>query len=585
MHPSAAAAPAAAAAAVSSPQSLLDQINSLLSLLLLSSLTVRFTGRWQALRLKLTTLRSSLSSLSSSPHWSDNPLLQTLLPDLLSTLQRLKSLHDHCAGPSFNGGKLHMQSDLDMASTSLSNHLDDLDLLLRSGVLHQSNAIVLSQPGPGSGKDDVLLFVKDLFTRLQIGGIEFKKKALESLLQLLADDEKAASLVAKEGNVAYLIQLLDPNNSSSVREQALAAVSILASANDESRKSVFEGGGLGPLLRIIETGSSAFKEKAAIAVEAITADLENAWAISAYSGVSVLVEACRSSSPVAQSHAVGAIRNVACVEDIKVALAEEGAVPVLVQLLSSSSTAAIEKSAGSIAILAESGEYFRTLILQERGLQKLMRLIQDLSSPDALESVLRAISSLLASEAVARILSSSTAFIRRANQTWKHQITADFGVVVVKFVSKRWQQAGDLELHELAVEADGVAEAGRFAGLGDAGAGGAADRPVEPEGAGEGREVRDEAGPDAGSGERAGAEEATGGCGGGDRRDSQPGMPEEARGRRCPPAHAAAGGDGDRRSEAGVAEARRKQTEDDVQPDVEGISELPQLTTPPNERD
>lgn len=313
-----------------------------------------------------------------------------------------------------------MQSDLDMASTSLSNHLHDLDLLLRSGVLHQSNAIVLSQPGPGSGKDDVQFFVKDLFTRLQIGGIEFKKKALESLLQLLADDEKSSSLVAKEGNVAYLIHLLDLNINSSVREKALAAVSILASANDESRKSVFEGGGLGPLLRIIETGSSAFKEKAAIAVEAITADLENAWAISAYSGVSVLVEACRSSSPAAQSHAAGAIRNVACVEDIKVALAEEGAVPVLVQLLSSSSTSAIEKSAGSLAILAESGEYFRTLIWQERGLQKLMRLIQDLSSPDALESVLRAISSLLASDAVARILSSSTAFIVQIGELIKH---------------------------------------------------------------------------------------------------------------------------------------------------------------------
>lgn len=423
MHPSAAAPPQQppSYAADDSPQSLLDLINPLLSLLLLSSLTVRsFAGRWQSLRSKLASLHSSLSSLSSSPHWSDNPLLQTLLPNLLSTLHRLKSLHDHCSDPSFNGGKLHMQSDLDMASTSLSNHLHDLDLLLRSGVLHQSNAIVLSQPGPGSGKDDVQFFVKDLFTRLQIGGIEFKKKALESLLQLLADDDKSSSLVAKEGNVAYLIHLLDLNMNSSVREKALAAVSILASANDESRKSVFEGGGLGPLLRIIETGSTAFKEKAAIAVEAITADLENAWAISAYSGVSVLVEACRSSSPAAQSHAAGAIRNVACVGDIKVALAEEGAVPVLVQLLSSSSTSAIEKSAGSIAILAESGEYFRTLILQERGLQKLLRLVQDLSSPDALESVLRAISSLLASDAVARILSSSTAFIVQISELIKH---------------------------------------------------------------------------------------------------------------------------------------------------------------------
>ncbi|KAK2644908.1 hypothetical protein Ddye_020103 [Dipteronia dyeriana] len=51
---------------------------------------------------------------------------------------------------SYNGGKLLIQSNLDIASTSLSKNLHDLDLLIRSGVLDQSNAVVLSQTGPGS---------------------------------------------------------------------------------------------------------------------------------------------------------------------------------------------------------------------------------------------------------------------------------------------------------------------------------------------------------------------------------------------------------------------------------------------------
>lgn len=247
-----------------------------------------------------------------------------------------------------------MQSDLDIANTSLSNHLHDLDLLLRSGVLHQSNAIVLSQPGPGSHKQDLVLFIRDIFTRLQIGGVEFKKKALESLLQLLKDDDKSAAVVAKEGNVGYLISLLDFHHQSSIREQAVLALSIIVSANDESRKIVFEEGGLGPLLRILETGSMPLKEKAAIGVEAITTDPENAWAISAYGGVSVLIEAFRSGTALTQSHAVGAIRNIAAVEDIKAALAEEGAVPVLVQSLTSSSNLAQENAADCIATLAAS---------------------------------------------------------------------------------------------------------------------------------------------------------------------------------------------------------------------------------------
>lgn len=314
-----------------------------------------------------------------------------------------------------------MQSDLDMASSSLSNQLRDLDLLLRSGVLHQSNAIVLSHPGPGSDKEDLGFFVRDLFTRLQIGGVEFKKKALESLLQLLNDDCKSSGVVAKEGNVAYLIHLLDFHNQPFVREQAVFAVCLLASANDESsRKAVFEEGGLGPLLRILESGSTHLKEKAAMAVEALTADPENAWALSAYGGVSVLIEACRSGSPATQTHAAGAIINVANVEEIKTALGEEGAVPVLVQLLLSGSITAQEKSANCLAILASSDEYFRALIIQERGLQRLMHLIQDLPSSDTLEHVLRAITSLSASDSCFKVLSSSTLFLIQLGEFIKH---------------------------------------------------------------------------------------------------------------------------------------------------------------------
>ncbi|XP_002525337.2 vacuolar protein 8 [Ricinus communis] len=396
------------------PKTFLDLITSVLSVLLVSSLTVRsFIGRWQLVHRKLTTLQSALTSLSETPHWSENPLLYTLLPSILSTLQRLHSLSNQCSLSSVTGGKLHFQSDLDIASSWLSNHLHDLDLLLKSGVLDQSNAIVLSHPGPGSSREELAFFVRDVFTRLQIGGVEFKKKALDSLVRILKE-EKSASLVAKEGNVGYLVSLvLDSDNV--IQEQAVLAVSLLASASDEARKIVFEQGGLGPLLRVLDTGSMSLKEKAAIAVEAITSDPDNGWAVSAYGGVSVLIEACRSGSEAIRTHAVGAITNVAAVEDIKMAIAEEGAVPLLAHLLVSTSTtiAAREKAAHCVSILASSGEYFRALIIKERGVQRLMDLIQSLPISDTIEHVLRAIVSLSVSDSVSRILSSSTLFIIR----------------------------------------------------------------------------------------------------------------------------------------------------------------------------
>ncbi|KAM3301522.1 importin subunit alpha [Capsicum chacoense] len=407
-----------------------DQINQLLSHLLPFSLSVNsFTSRWQVLRSKLATVKSLLNEIADSPHWSENELLPTLLPNLLSTLLRIQILCEQCSDPGKTPGKLLMQSDLDMASGWLAKQIHHLDLLCRSGVLRQSTAIVLSHPSSNSTKDDLILFIRDVFTRIQIGGVEFKKKALESLIQLLSEDEKSAGLVAKEGHVGYLINLLDVNTDSAIREQAVLAVSMLVSLSDQARKCVFEEGALGPLLRIIESGSITMKEKAVLAVECITNDPENAWAISAYGGVPVLLDLSKSGSISAQIHAVGAIKNVSTNEDVRIALAEEGAIPVLLQLMVSGKASAQEKAANCVAILASSGEYYRDLLIQEKGLQRLLHLLHESSSSDTLEYVLRAIHSLSSSDCASRILSSYTTFTIQLAELIKH------GSLMLQYIS------------------------------------------------------------------------------------------------------------------------------------------------------
>lgn len=313
-----------------------------------------------------------------------------------------------------------MQSDLDMSTNWLSKQIHDLELLLRSGVLRHSTAIVLSHPSANACKEDLCFFIKDLFTRLQIGGVEFKKKALDSLIQLLSEDEKSATLVAKEGEINYLISLLDMNVNSFIREQAVLAVSLLAANSDHSRKSVFEEGALGPLLRIMESSSMQLKEKAVMAVESITRDADNAWAILAYGGVPILIQLCKSGSLVAQSHAIGAVRNVSTNEDIRLALAEEGAIPVILQLLVSGTVSAQEKAANCVAILASSSEYIQSLLMQEKGLQGLLHCLHESSSYDTLEHILRAIYSLSKLDSAFRVLSSSTPFIVQLADLIKH---------------------------------------------------------------------------------------------------------------------------------------------------------------------
>ncbi|EFH40194.1 hypothetical protein ARALYDRAFT_917837 [Arabidopsis lyrata subsp. lyrata] len=124
--------------------------------------------------------------------------------------------------------------------------------------------------------------------------------------------------------------LLDLHHHPLIREHALAAVSLLTSSSVVSRKTVFE---------------------------------------QAYGGVTILIKACRSGSEEVQEHIAGAISNISAVEEIRTTLAEEGAVPVLLPLLISGSSLVKEKTVNFISLISSSGEYFRDLIVRERGLQ------------------------------------------------------------------------------------------------------------------------------------------------------------------------------------------------------------------------
>ncbi|KAK1268365.1 hypothetical protein QJS04_geneDACA005320 [Acorus gramineus] len=392
---------AAASSSSSSSPPPLEEITHLLPLLLLSCLTVKsFHGRWHHLRPKLLRLSSSLSTISTAPQ---NPLLHHhLLPSLLLTLRSLTSLSD-CHLPSPPPSKLLTQSDL--------------DLLLKSGLLSISNAIVLPQPGPASSKDDLAFFVKDLFARLRIAGPDFKKDSLDRLLELLHQDDKNSVAVSRDGDVACLVHLLDCGNHSLVRERAAEAVAVLSAASESSRRTVFEEGALGPLLRMIESGSPAARERAVAAVEAITSDPENAWAVSAYGGVGALVGACGTGSmPAARAHAAGALANIACFDDARRAMAEEeeggggaAAVGALVELLGSGTAAARANAARCLGILASArGTAFRDVILVCGGLRRLLELLREAADPETTEHALRAIHSLSASPRAARTLSSSS---------------------------------------------------------------------------------------------------------------------------------------------------------------------------------
>jgi len=184
-------------------------------------------------------------------------------------------------------GKLLMQSDLDVVVNKLNLHQCDLEILIKSGVLRESShAIVVSRPGPGASRDDVIFFVKDLFARLQIGNTQLKEKALISLVQFLQENNK--NIIIDEGlDIGYLVHLLD-SNIFTIRENSVIAVSILAKSDSGKPCLVGEGVNvIAPLIRLLESGTSVANEKAAEALLGLTVvswepnhiDRENAWAV------------------------------------------------------------------------------------------------------------------------------------------------------------------------------------------------------------------------------------------------------------------------------------------------------------------
>lgn len=139
-------------------EELLAIVQRLIPILLITVSTIEvFIGRWQIVRTILEQLKAPVTLVAESPHWTENDLIKELLPDMRSSLKQARDLAKQCGEMSYSR-KLLMQSDLDVVAAKLNLHLHDLDLLTKSGVLRYSNAIVLSMPGRGAGREDVVFF-------------------------------------------------------------------------------------------------------------------------------------------------------------------------------------------------------------------------------------------------------------------------------------------------------------------------------------------------------------------------------------------------------------------------------------------
>ncbi|XP_061338868.1 uncharacterized protein LOC133285634 [Gastrolobium bilobum] len=339
-----------------------------------------FKGKWSLISAKLTHLQTQLINPDFFSNCSSNPLSLHLLRSLSLTLHDAVSLAIECHSPNPSQGKLKTQSDLDSLLSTLHRHVTDCDILFRTG------------PEP----------TNNLITRLQIGSLDSRNSAMDSLLGLLHEDDKSVMITVAQGVVPVLLRLLDSSSSSEIKEKAVSAISRVSVVDSTKHVLITEGLLLlNHLLRVLDSGSGFAKEKACVALQALSFSKENAMAIGSRGGISSLLEICQAGTPCSQAFAAGVLRNLAAFEEIKENFIEENAVLVLLGVASSGTASAQENAIGCLSNLVSEEESLKLLVVKEGGVECLKNFWD---SGGSLEVAVEFLMNLASNSKVAEVL-------------------------------------------------------------------------------------------------------------------------------------------------------------------------------------
>ncbi|KAJ4728858.1 U-box domain-containing protein [Melia azedarach] len=376
--------------------SLLDQI----------PLVQNFKGKWVIIKTKLNDLQTQLKDFSEFSTATSNPLCLDHLYSVLHTLKDALSVAEKCQGVNLAEGKLKTQSDIDSVLAKLDRHVKDGEVLIKSGVLQED---IFSS---GSKREAVRAESRNLITRLQIGTVESKNSAMDSLLGLLQEDDKNVMIAVAQGVVPVLVKLLDAS-SFEMKEKTVAAIARVSMVDSSKHVLIAEGLLLlNQLIRVLESGSWFAKERACVALQALSFSRENARAIGSRGGISSLLEICQAGTPGSQAFAVAVLRNLAGISEIKENFIEENAVVVLLGLAASGTALAQENAIGCLCNLVSDDENLKLLIVKEGGIESLKNFWDSDSAVRSLDVAVELLRHLASSHPIVEVLVSDGFVVR-----------------------------------------------------------------------------------------------------------------------------------------------------------------------------
>ncbi|CAI9770241.1 unnamed protein product [Fraxinus pennsylvanica] len=345
-----------------------------------------FPGRWKMIISKLEQIPTRLSDLSSHPCFSKNALCKEQLQAVSRTLNEAIDLAESCVKEKFEG-KLRMQSDLDSLSGKLDLNLRDCGLLIKTGVLGEVSLPLAEQDAAADHGN-----IRELLARLQIGHLEAKHKALDSLVEVIKDDEKnVLAAILGRSNIAALVQLLTAT-SPRIREKTVNVICWLSESGSCESWLVSEGV-LPPLIRLVESGNAVSREKATISLQRLSMSAETARSIVGHGGVRPLIEICRTDDSVLQAAAACTLKNISAVPEARQTLSEEGIIKVMINLLDCGALLrSKEYAADCLQNLTSSNDNLRRCVISEGGIKSLLAY---LDGPMPQESAVGALRNLV----------------------------------------------------------------------------------------------------------------------------------------------------------------------------------------------
>jgi Armadillo/beta-catenin-like repeat len=363
--------------------------------------TTGFAGRWKSIISKLDRVPTCLSELATHPCFLKNNLCRELLQSATCALSEAIDLAERCRSHDpVQLGKLQMQSDLDSLAGKLDLSLHDCALLVKTGVLSNATAPVVPLAS-ALVIPNQQMNVQELLARLQIGDAEAKHRALDSLLDVVREDEKSVLPVICRSNISAIIQFLTAS-APKVREKAATVICLLAELGCCDTLLVSEGV-LPPLIRLAESGSLLGQEKAVITLQRLSMYSDTACVIVGHGGVSPLIDICQTGDPTIQSAAVCTLKNLSAVPEVRQSLAEEGIVRVMIHLLDCSAVlVSKEYAAECLQNLTVINDNLRQLVVSEGGIKSLLTY---LNSPSPQESAVIALRNLVNSVPVDSLVS------------------------------------------------------------------------------------------------------------------------------------------------------------------------------------